>query len=406
MKLKTYQADSMADALAQVRRELGRDAVILNTRTVKKGGLLGLGARRVVEITAGAGVNVLPPGVRKTVLAGRTDEAVPASPAVAAPAMPPAASSDAVQLKQEIEAVKQMVRELVDQQRRSQTPNVPEELFSMYLGLVNQEVAQELADGIARQVHDELTSEQLRDEGLVRAAISRCVEKMIPDPEPITAGQPGKPRVIAFVGPTGVGKTTTIAKLAANFRLRENRSVALITIDTYRIAAVDQLRTYANIINIPLRVVLSPDELRSAIESFKQQHHLILIDTAGRSQNDRIKLQELKSFLDAASPDEVHLVLSSTSSHATLQASINQFSPLGIHKVVFTKLDEAVGVGMLLNVVRKLDRSISYLTTGQNVPDDIELGSGKRLAKLILDQCTEFGSPGGSGEPLTPQAQT
>lgn len=384
----------MAQALAQVRRDLGRDAVILNTRTFKKGGMFGLGGKRVVEITASIDINVLHPkekrNLRNAIATGtaepRIDPRLEPKRAGRLLETPPKSPVNDERLHQELNLVKQMVQELIQENRRQQHPAVPEELFETYLALINQDVSQELADEIVRQVRDQLKSEQLTDKTQVRRAVAKCIEKMVPVTGPITTGQPGRPKVIALVGPTGVGKTTTIAKLAANFKLRENRTVGLITIDTYRIAAVDQLRTYADIINVPLRVVLSPEELRQAIRSMKDCH-VILIDTAGRSQSDKLKLRELKSFLNVAKPDETHLVLSSTSGQANMQTCIRQFSSIGIDRIIFTKLDEAVGIGMLLSAVRKLDQAISYITTGQSVPDDIEPGSGRQLAKMIIEHC-------------------
>jgi len=388
MNLKTYQATSMAEALAKVRSDLGRDAVILHTRTFKKGSIFGLGGRRIVEITASDAVNVLHPAQRRSILSHKS-AGTPAERAglVADGGAHPsseAAAHTTEELQRELALVKSMVEELLQQNVKQQHPSVPEELFNAYLGLINQEVAAELANEIVSKIKTQLTDEQLGDQKIVRQKIAGVIEQMVPVAEAIACGQPGQPRVVAFIGPTGVGKTTTIAKLAANLRLRENKSVGLITIDTYRIAAVDQLRTYAKIINVPLQVVLTPAELKDAIEAMRDKH-TILIDTAGRSQKDQIKINELKSFLDAARPHEVHLVLSTTASQANLLAALEQFAPLGINRILFTKLDEAVGIGMMLNVMQNVDAKLSYFTTGQNVPDDIAPGSGRRLAELILD---------------------
>ncbi len=186
-----------------------------------------------------------------------------------------------------------------------------------------------------------------------------------------------------MIGPTGVGKTTTIAKLAANLKLRQNRKVGLITIDTYRIAAVEQLRTYAQIIHVPLRVVMTPDELSAAIDEMDDLD-AILIDTAGRSQRNVERLDELKEFLDAAAADEVHLVLSTTANVKNLQAAMDRFGSLGANKLILTKLDEAVSFGMILSIVKRMDAALSFVTTGQDVPDDIEVGQGRRLAQRIL----------------------
>jgi flagellar biosynthesis protein FlhF len=179
-----------------------------------------------------------------------------------------------------------------------------------------------------------------------------------------------------------VGKTTTIAKLAAQYGLRMQKRVGLITIDTYRIAAVDQLRTYAEILNVPLKVVLSPTELGAALEELRDCD-LVLVDTAGRSQNDAIRLNELRRFLTQAKADEIHLVLSTTNSQANLVQSAERFCKLGVDRIIFTKLDEAVGFGVILNVLRRVDRKLSYLTNGQEVPEHLEVGCSIAVADLI-----------------------
>jgi flagellar biosynthesis protein FlhF len=189
--------------------------------------------------------------------------------------------------------------------------------------------------------------------------------------------------VVALIGPTGVGKTTTIAKLAANLKLKEKRSVGLITIDTYRIAAIDQLKRYADIIGAPLRVVASSEEIAGAVESMRDCE-FVLIDTAGRSPSDTLKLSELRNFIQVAGADEVHVVLSATSSQSCIEHAIERFGEVRIDRVIFTKLDETQHVGVVLNVLHKVNKPLSYVTTGQDVPDDIEVARGRRLAQLIL----------------------
>jgi flagellar biosynthesis protein FlhF len=195
--------------------------------------------------------------------------------------------------------------------------------------------------------------------------------------------RPGETRVVAVVGPTGVGKTTTVAKLAANFRLRERRRVGLITVDTYRIAAVDQLRTYADIIDLPMEVVATPRELRAALDRLSGQD-LILVDTAGRSPRDEVKIQELKSLLGECRADEVHLVLSCVSGGLSLRRTAAQFAALGVTALLLTKLDEANGLGGLLPLLRNSRLPVSYLTHGQNVPEDIETADARKLARIML----------------------
>jgi flagellar biosynthesis protein FlhF len=397
MKLKTFQAKTMAEALDKVKRQLGRDAVILHTRTLRCGGLFGVGGRPMVEITAARCAGDLPryAGVGK-LHATSSSVAAPSNEAES-PATPCAVSTDAPgptdvsPLNAELQAIKAMVHDLVRETRRSHPPALPEQLFDTYLALVENEVSEELAQQFVSRLQTELGPDRLGDPTAVRRQLATYVESLLPTAGPVklTAG-PG-PTLIALVGPTGVGKTTTIAKLAANFRLREDRKVGLITIDTYRIAAVEQLRTYAQIINVPLEVVTSPAQLEVALERLSGCE-VVLIDTTGRSQNDQIRVNELKCFLDQAKPHEVHLVLSSTSGRQVLDRVVERFSGLGIDRVIFTKLDEAVGFGVMLSSLQKAGARMSYLTTGQDVPDDIEVCRPSRVADLILGSPEKTGS--------------
>jgi flagellar biosynthesis protein FlhF len=182
-----------------------------------------------------------------------------------------------------------------------------------------------------------------------------------------------------------VGKTTTVAKLAASFKLTMGLRPGLVTVDTYRIAAVEQLRTYAEIIDLPLKVANAPTEMRRAIEELGDVD-LVLIDTAGRSPRDEVRIRELAEFLAAAQPDEVHLVLSATASERSLRSAVERFSLVHADRLILTKLDEVENFGAVLSILGQTNRPISYITTGQAVPDDIEPADRSRLARLILGQ--------------------
>jgi len=375
----------MADVLTKVKTTMGADAVILHTRTYQQSRLLGLKRCEVVEITAGN----RPPRQRpRPELPLR--RSLPVEPP--APAEPPgrqllqtsAAQTVAVAgLATEMAALKTMVKELVVQSRAKGAPDMPQDLFAFYSQLIENQVANDLAAEIIKTLQKTLRPEHLCQEQYVREKLAEQIEKLIPASGPLTRTKLHGPQVVALIGPTGVGKTTTIAKLAANLKLREKRRVGLITLDTYRIAAVEQLKKYADIIGSPLRVVSAADDLRLAMGQM-QECEFILIDTAGRSPNDALKLSELKSLLAVAEPDEVHLVLSTTSSQACVDLAIERFADIRVDKILFTKLDEAAHVGVVLNVARKLNKNLSYITTGQDVPDDIEVSRGRRLAQLIL----------------------
>lgn len=400
MQLEKITAPTIADAFKEVKRLLGDDAVILSTRTVTTRRWMGLRKHEHVEVMAGKGVNVQ----RRTPLAPEKPvmKNVPASgpaayaanskltPANAAPGKAllesPAANSIAMMnFAGEITTLKSMVKELVHEVRHRTTPSVPEELCDFYMQLVESEVSEELAGDILRKIQQSARPEQLANVQYVRERMVEQIEKLIPMSGPIERRKVAGPHVVALIGPTGVGKTTTIAKLAANLKLREGKKVGLITIDTYRIAAIDQLRKYADLIGIVLTVVNNPDEMQAAVDSMSDCEY-VLIDTAGRSPTDALKLNELGRFLEAARPDEVHLVLSTTCGQRNAELAMEKFAGVRVDKVIFTKVDEAAQLGMLLSVVRKLNKGLSYVTTGQDVPDDIEVGHARRIARMIVGE--------------------
>jgi flagellar biosynthesis protein FlhF len=395
----------MAECLAEVKRVMGPDAVILHTRTVAMKRFLGLRRREIVEITAGRGLNGGPRGTRRALTGGpRMMEiggnsngvatvAASAPPRDALSSAPmnrgqgdPIFPPDGAQMReivQQVNGLSSLVKELMKDVRSKDTPEVPEELFDEYTTLTNAMVEREVAKEIVKTLHRTLRPDHLTQKQFVREKIAEQLEKLLPTSGPIQRMKTSGPHVVALIGPTGVGKTTTIAKLAAKLKLDENRKVGLVTIDTYRIAAVDQLRKYADIIGSPLRVVHTPEELREAVQSMRECD-FVLIDTAGRSPKDALKLNELRTFLEAARPEEVHLVLSTTADRGCLDLAIEKFSNVRVDKLIFTKLDEAPHVGTVLTIVKNVGKPLSYVTTGQGVPADIEVAKGKRIAQLIL----------------------
>lgn len=385
----------MAEALELVKRQFGRDAVILNTRTLTRGGLFGIGERPYVEITAARRISDLPEGLRRDTVRAGLDRRVRAEGAATQVSahVQPAASPSSEEVLSELGSLRSLVNDLVRETRRSQAGNLPDALYETYRKLVERAVADEIARWLVDGLRRELTTEQLNDAKVIRAHLARAMESMLPTSGPIRPVRKSGPTVIALIGPTGVGKTTTIAKLAANLCLREHRKVGLVTIDTYRIAAVEQLKTYAQIIDVPLEVVVSPAELEDAITRM-QDREMILVDTAGRSQRDGEKIKELKEFFDVVRPDEVHLVLSGACSEGVLQEAIQRFRAVGIDRVLFTKLDETVGFGVMLGCLKKAEAQLSYVTTGQDVPEDIQVGEGKALAQLILGRKSQSGENG------------
>ena len=467
MAIKTFRGRTPAEALSQIKKELGSSAVILHTRTHRTGGFLGIGAHTVTEITAAAGDHIDQPttrtprlsprrapqptpdfspdptradkveisinatrptptpkpvhtpaaAVQQTASSARRSRELPLDPDPTEPDDRPARqlareaglldalkqpqprqpspdriateprTQSTISLEREMELLKRMVGQVLQSTRSTRCGNMPEALEECYLRLLESEVAAEIADEIVGIVRDQLDTHELADREIVRRAVLRRLESLIPGaatPTPPERAEDDRPLTIALVGPTGVGKTTTIAKLAATYKLRHARKVGLVTSDTYRIAAVDQLRTYANIIGLPLQVALTPAEMAHACRSLSDCD-VILIDSAGRSQHDQQRIVELSDFLAAASPHEIHLVLSSASGESVLRRAAERFTPVNPTHVIFTKLDEAVNFGVLVNVMRQVNARLSFVTTGQEVPDQIEPASADRLARLVLD---------------------
>jgi flagellar biosynthesis protein FlhF len=361
---KTYRAGTLKEALAQVRRDLGGDAVILNTREVRRRRLFGLGPRELVEVTA--------------------SDRPPAPSSASIPSTVPVASEALrSQFGDQLGQLHAIVADLSRLGRLDHLlPELPTALVPTYAMLLEADVPESLCRRLVRFVADHLEPDEAHRPEAVRSALREAVEECVPIAPPIAAVA-GTRRVVALIGPTGVGKTTTIAKLAADFKLSKGLRPGLVTVDTYRIAAVEQLRTYAEIIDIPLAVANTPSDMRRAIDELGDVD-LVLIDTAGRSPRDEVKIRELAEFLASAQPDEVHLVLSATAGERSLRAAVERFSIARADRLILTKLDEADGLGGVLAVLGQVNRPVSYLTTGQAVPDDIEPANRSRLARLIL----------------------
>lgn len=246
--------------------------------------------------------------------------------------------------------------------------------------------SQELSDNIIEKIVNK-TNEVIKNtnatskevQQLVRENLSKILDKHITADYPIN----DKTKVVYFFGPTGVGKTTTIAKLSADFTLTEKRKVGLITSDTYRIGAAEQLKTYANILNVPLEIVYSEEEMKEAFSKLSDCD-LILVDTAGRNYLNDEYLEDLNKYISPNASTEKYLVLSMTSKQKDMQKIIENFKSMNLNKVIFTKVDETTTYGPMVNTVDNHNLQFSFVTTGQNVPDDIHVVTNEFLSNLIL----------------------
>ncbi len=374
MKIRRFVANDMQEALAKVKSMMGNDAIILQTRRFREGGLLGLFGRNRVEVTAAVDEEDRHPK-------HRTNPSAPPADTVAS-----GASKTGVELdvKKEISELKALLGEMLDdlESSKAATMTYPKHFQRIYRTLIDNEVEEKLARKIISDALESINPSLWQDYDEICHTVARLIVERF-RAKPIVFKKTDEKRRIVLVGPTGVGKTTTIAKLAAIFAILEKKSVALATVDTYRIAAVDQLKTYADIISVPLEVAYTPGELEDALRKH-QDKDLILIDTAGRSPLNELQMTELKAFLEPCQDVEIFLVLGATTKYADLLETVMRFNQLPIKQLVFTKLDETRHCGAILNIVNKTRKAVAYITTGQNVPDDIEVPDPDKIARMIL----------------------
>ena len=397
MKIKKFTGRSFQEAFDRVKNELGTNAVILNSRKIKEGGVLDfINGKEVYEITAAADDQATSrksaPLTRKAQVAygnstrtsrnsGR-EQPQPVGAEVLV--MGKKLNEQTYQikaLKEELQDVKKVLNQVADFLKYSRMPALPEIFKDALKKLVDNEVHEDLAKAVMQTVYSHTAPSDYKNKTAVVNNLLTLLQRMIKIAQPLEKVS-RTPYVVALVGPTGVGKTTTIAKLAANLKLYNNRKVGLISADTYRIAAIEQLQTFANIATIPMNVVYSPEDMREAIHKFRDRD-IILIDTVGRSQKNEKHIKDLNRFVEMANPDEVHLVLSLTTGLKNLLDIIRRFGIMRPNRFIFTKLDEAINTGNILNVLYKHQIPVSYLTIGQVVPNDITTAEVVALSNLI-----------------------
>ncbi|WP_046215376.1 flagellar biosynthesis protein FlhF [Paenibacillus wulumuqiensis] len=443
MRVKRYIVDTMPDAMLKIRTDLGSDAVILSTKELKTGGFLGMFQKKKIEVIAAVEkeqVQEAPKAQPEPVIAAAApvpkkavpdayrkssqafaesmrqalaaDQPEPASSAQAAvPPLPeeepfvpevararlqhiPAAaatvaehavtdSTDQMSEQRLFEELRQMKQMMADLTRDKERADLPEPLHNLMNQLKAQGVEQPLLD----LWMDQIVQQSANLETITAAEAKSAAKSQI---EQFTATRIGggidpQTRIVYIAGPTGVGKTTTIAKLAAEQLFKYKRKVGFITSDTYRISAVEQLRTYASILGVPLEVVQSPGDLQRSLQRLSECD-LILMDTAGRNYRNELLVSELQSLLAPLEQSETYLVLALTSKTEDMRTITNHFSKYPLDKVIFTKADETGSYGALFNLLQDHPLRLSYMTNGQNVPDDLLMPSPDFLANLLLGE--------------------
>ncbi len=386
--VQTFRAPNMHEALQLVRQKLGPDAAVLNARQVQQTRFFGLlRGETMVEVTASNKVNI-PSRLKKSApCPANTANSVSAGQARLHDAVLVSAGLNDARLSANefgISSEKSSWDNVIHSFHQRQTMGTGQwstSLFKAYNELLDADMSESIARELICAVAPQLKGEQTNDPATIQNCLLSEIAKRIPVSGVIRPQHRGY--IVALVGPTGVGKTTTIAKLAAHYSLKEHIHVGLITVDTYRIAAVEQLRAYANIIDLPMLAVRSTQEMAQAVSRMRNLD-LILMDTAGRGTREGDKILELKSYLDIAQADEVHLTLSGSCATRALCKSAETFAQTGLTSLILTKLDEAVGLGNLLPLIRSCRLPISYITNGQSVPEDFEEANPVSLAKMAL----------------------
>ncbi|MBO5176340.1 MAG: flagellar biosynthesis protein FlhF [Lachnospiraceae bacterium] len=387
MLIKKFQGATEQEALQLAKQELGKDVIITHIKSIKPKGVYRLFKKPLVEITAAVdeeriyekktGYQHIAEEIKKNPYEFRVKEEEKSSA-----------------IEQKLDSLQSMLEK---QMREQQSTNVEKEkeepaaeemtaAMACVQMIYNQLIANEVEEVYANKVIAEI-EQSLKPDATVDNILSTIYQKIV-----LKLGETkelefeeGKTKYVFFIGPTGVGKTTTIAKLASSLKLGKKAKVALFTADTYRIAAVDQLRSYATILGIPLRVIYSETEIKDAVEEYKD-YDIVLIDTAGRSHKNREQRDDIEKLLLSVPEEsrEIYLVLSATTKYKDLVKITETYSAIAKYNLIFTKLDETAGIGNIFNIKMLTGAPLSYTTFGQSVPDDISKINPQAVAKQLL----------------------
>ncbi|MBQ8982863.1 MAG: flagellar biosynthesis protein FlhF [Lachnospiraceae bacterium] len=398
MIIKKYQGKTEEEATLKAKEELGSDAVIMNVKSVKHKGLQRVFKKNYYEVTAavdepsdrirssgrtGSRTMSEEDQIRQDILKAeeaRSMEDVSLTAGFRETDGRSGRTSSAIEERLD------NLTEIIEKQMNTVEPVMPEtvhrsQMVQLVLDqLVNNEVTEANANEILREI-DYQNKQQLED---LLASVYQKIVLKLGQMKTIEVEKEG-PKIVFFIGPTGVGKTTTIAKLASKYKLEKKCKLAIITADTYRIAAVEQIRTYANILSVPIEVVYTSDEIKAAIDKY-QEYDLIFIDTAGRSHNNNEQREDVKKMIESIRGyhQEIYLVLSATTKYRDLVKITQAYSDITNYRIIFTKIDETSALGNVLNIRMMTNAPLSYTTFGQNVPDDIVVTDAQFIAKQLL----------------------
>ncbi|RXI97991.1 flagellar biosynthesis protein FlhF [Anaerobacillus alkaliphilus] len=384
MKVKKFIAKSMSEAMKQIRVELGSEAVILNSKEIETGGFLGFFTKKNIEVIAAVDTA---PTVRRSAPKQKPQPKI--SPKTAAVSQQSAPKETKVtvtnddKLEKEVKELKSIVNG-ISSSIATQFDDYPGVLKKVNQLFIDQDMSPNIRIEVMKKL---LKKWYIQDkDNITKTEALEWAKEVLSTT--IASSEMGgftfNKKFLNLVGPTGVGKTTTIAKIAAHCMLKHHKKVAFITTDTFRIAAIEQLKTYAKILNVPVEVAYSVEDFKKAKEKLAN-YDLVLVDSAGRNFLNQLYIDELKKVIDFDEEMETYLVLSLASKYRDMATIYEQFSKININKVIFTKKDETFSRGAMINLVYEYGVGVSYITNGQSVPDDIVEGSIEEIVNSLIE---------------------
>lgn len=366
MFVKRFVAPDMQEAIKKIRKEFGPDAVILDSKHVRGKGIIGFLKKNVEVVAAYEPKKALQPVPKPepvpTTENGKKDDQIEP-------------------LKEQIESLKSIVSDISSRMRINTRDNalaLPPEIRELYNMFVDRDVCEEIAHELVSLTHDVRSKKDLE----LNAVAQQIVMDRLGEPVPIKLKH-FEQTVLLFAGPTGAGKTTTLVKLAGRLALDQNQKVGLVNMDTYRVGAMEHMRIYSDIMDIPLKTAYNARELKLAVEALSDRD-VILIDTAGKSIGDAAYKKDLEDYIAAANVDEVYLVISVVTGSRVCKDIVRSYAFIPNYKLIVTKLDEVGAWGNILNIADYAKKPLSYITMGQNVPDDISQADTEKLAENII----------------------
>ena len=412
MIIKKYLAKTETQAIEMAKEDLGSNAVVMNIKKISPKGLAKLFMKGKVEVTAAIDENVEYRSAEKNV-AKETAETPRFIPDIVADDNAEVGKTDSIEEK--LNSLQKMLEKQMTEKEDSQSTTEVEQKQKVSFSekkeeaekkeepvskeeykarackdlirkqMRQSEVEEEQIDVIMKEIDESLPKDAALDQ--ILAAMYQKIILMLGQPYTLDQKQENKKetKYVFFLGSTGVGKTTTIAKIASKLKLEKNKKVILATADTYRIAAVEQLKTYANILSVPLKVIYTPEELGEMKEEM-EDYDICLIDTAGCSHRNKEQLKDIQKLLEQIpiTSREVYLVLNAATKYRDLKEIADVYKELTDYSIIFTKLDETSSAGVMLNMRLYTKRPLSYVTWGQNVPDDIGKVDAQKIAKKLL----------------------